>query len=116
MNANWLPGTVLDELADDVVLVEALEQFDSRIVERGWTFDDEQSDEDFVIWFYPPSGAEVEDGTEPVTTVWMFAPEEGEAVHVVFVGTADDHVMTPDEFFGRIDAIEAYSSGDSFTP
>lgn len=107
---------MLEGIADDVVLVEALEEFDGRIVERGWTFDDEQSDDDFVIWFYPPSGAEVEPGLEPVTTVWMFAPEEGDVVHVVLAGTSEDRVMTPDEFFERIDAIEAYRSGDSFTP
>ena len=53
---------MLDGIVEDVELVEDLESFDSRITERGWTFDDDQSDEEFVIWFYPPSGAEVGEG------------------------------------------------------
>jgi hypothetical protein len=115
-DANWIPDTVLDAIVDDAELVEDLESFDSRITERGWTFDDEQSDEEFVIWFYPPSGAEVDEGVEPVTTIWMHVAENAEFVHLITVGTATDQPMTPDEFFERIDAIEAYRSGDSTTP
>jgi hypothetical protein len=116
-DANWIPEGVLDELADDVVLVEELERFDARITERGWMFDDEQSDEEFAIWFYPPSGADVGgDGLEPVTTIWMHAPENGEVLHLMLVGTAEDQRFTPEEFFARLDAIEAYRSGDSTTP
>lgn len=115
-DANWIPETVLDGIVDDVELVEGLESFDARITERGWAFDDDQSDEEFVIWFYPPSGAEVGEGFEPVTTIWMHVAENAEFVHVIRVGTADDQQMTPDEFFERIDAIEAYRSGDSTTP
>jgi hypothetical protein len=107
---------VLDEIVEDVELVEDLESFDARITQRGWTFDDDQSDEEFVIWFYPPSGAEVGDGVEPVTTIWMHVAENAEFVHVIPVGTADDEPMTPEAFFERIDAIEAYRSGDSTTP
>jgi hypothetical protein len=113
---NWIPEGVLDEISDGVDLVEALESFDTQITGRGWAFDDDQSDEEFLIWFYPPSGAEVDDGLEPVTTIWMHVAENGDFVHVVFVGTADDQRMTPDEFFARVDAIEAYRSGDSTTP
>jgi hypothetical protein len=115
-DVNWIPDSVLDDIVDDVELVEGLESFDARITERGWTFDEEQSDEEFVIWFYPPSGAEVGKGLEPVTTIWMHVAEDAEVVHTILVGTADDQPMTPDEFFGRIDAIEAYRSGDSTTP
>jgi hypothetical protein len=115
-DANWIPDTVLDGIADGVELVEGLESFDARITERGWAFDDDQSDEEFVIWFYPPSGAEVGEGFEPVTTIWMHVAENAEFVHVIPVGTADDQPVTPDEFFERIDAIEAYRSGDSTTP
>ena len=115
-DVNWIPDSVLDDIVDDVELVEDLESFDARITERGWTFDEEQSDEEFVIWFYPPSGAEVGKGLEPVTTIWMHVAEEAEVVHTILVGTADDQPMRPDEFFGRIDAIEAYRSGDSTTP
>ncbi len=111
-DANWIPDVVLDELSDDVVLVEDLERFDQRITERGWTFDEDQSDEDFVIWFYPPSGTEIGDGLEPVTTAWMHVAENAELVHLVLVGTADDHRLTPDEFVGHLDAIEAYRVGD----
>ncbi|RDH74752.1 hypothetical protein DVS77_30525 [Mycolicibacterium moriokaense] len=115
-NANWIPDSVLDGIVDDVELVEDLESFDARITERGWAFDDEQSDDDFVIWFYPPSGTEVAEGFEPVTTIWLHAAEGAETVHVVLVGTAGDRPMTQDGFFERIDAIEAYRSGDSTTP
>jgi hypothetical protein len=115
-DANWIPDTLLDGIVDDVQLVEGLEDFDSRIAKRGWAFDDDQSDDDFVIWFYPPSGAEVGDGLEPVSTIWMHVAENAEFVHVIRVGTAEDQLMTPDEFFERIEAIEAYRSGDSTTP
>ena len=103
---NWIPDTVLDEISDDVELVEGLESFDARIVERGWSFDDDQSDEEFVIWFYPPSGTAVGDGLEPVTTIWMHVAENAEFVHVILVGTADDHRLTPDEFSSSV--IDAY--------
>jgi hypothetical protein len=115
-DANWIPDPVLEEMVDGVELVEDLESFDTRITERGWTFDDDQSDEEFVIWFYPPSGATVGKGAEPVTTIWMHVTENAEIVHVILVGTADDRQMTPDDFFEKIDAIEAYRSGDSTTP
>jgi hypothetical protein len=115
-DANWIPDAVLEEMVDGVELVEGLESFDARIIERGWTFDDDQSDEEFVIWFYPPSGAEVGEGFEPVTTIWMHVTENAQSVHVILVGTAGDQRMTPDEFFAKIDAIEAYRSGDSTTP
>jgi hypothetical protein len=115
-DVNWIPDSVLDEIVSDVELVEELESFDARIVERGWTFDEDQSDDEFVIWFYPPSGAEVGTGLEPVTTIWMHVAEDAEVVHVIHVGTAGDVPMTPDDFFERIDAIEAYRCGDSTTP
>ena len=113
---NWIPDAVLDDIVEDVELVEGLESFDARIVERGWVFDDDQSDEEFVIWFYPPSGSEVGEGLEPVTTIWMHAAENAEIAHVILVGSADDRQMTPDEFLERIEAIESYRSGDSTTP
>ena len=115
-DANWIPESVLGGIVDDVELVEGLEEFDTQITGRGWAFDDDQSDEEFVIWYYPPSGAEVGDGYEPVTTIWMHVTENAEFVHVVLVGTAGDLRMTPDEFFERIDELEAYRSGDSTTP
>jgi hypothetical protein len=115
-DVNWIPDAVLEEMVDGVELVEDLETFDARITQRGWTFDEDQSDEEFVIWFYPPSGAVVGEGVEPVTTIWMHVTENAEIVHVVLVGTADDRQMTPDDFLEKIAAIEAYRSGDSTTP
>jgi hypothetical protein len=115
-DVNWIPDAVLEEMVDGVELVEDLETFDARITQREWTFDEDQSDEEFVIWFYPPSGAVVGEGVEPVTTIWMHVAENAEIVHVILVGTADDRQMTPDDFFEKIDAIEAYRSGDSTTP
>jgi hypothetical protein len=113
---NWIPDAVLEEMVDGVELVEDLETFDARITQRGWTFEEDQSDKEFVIWFYPPSGAAVGGGVEPVTTIWMHVMENAEIVHVILVGTADDQQMAPDDFFEKIDAIEAYRSGDSTTP
>ena len=110
-DANWIPDAVLEEMVGGIELVEGLESFDARIIERGWAFDDDQSDEEFVIWFYPPSGTEVGEGVEPVTTIWMHVTENAELVHVILVGTADDRQMTPDEFFERVDEIEGYRSG-----
>jgi hypothetical protein len=115
-DVNWIPDVVLDEISDGVDLVEGLESFDARILQRGWVFDDDQSDEEFVIWFYPPSGTEVGEGSEPVTTIWMHVTENAEFVHLILVGTAEDRRMTPYEFFERIDAVEAYRFGDSTTP
>ena len=110
---NWIPDdSVLEEMVDGLELVEGLESFDARVIERGWAFDDDQSDEEFVIWFYPPSGTEVGDGLEPVTTIWMRVTENADLVHVILVGTAGDHRLTPDEFVAHLEAIEAYRSGD----
>ena len=113
-DATWISDTVLNELTTtDVVNVAAeLELFDERVTQRGWTFDDEQSDEDFAIWFYEPSGAAVDDdGVQPVTTAWMSAADSGELVHVILVGTADGYEFALEEFFERIDAIESYRMG-----
>jgi hypothetical protein len=111
-DVNWIPDVVLDEISDDVELVEDLESLDARIVERGWSFDDDQSDEEFVIWFYPPSGTAVGDGLEPVTTIWMHVAENAEFMHVILVGTADDHRLTPHRFFAHLEEIEAFRAGD----
>jgi hypothetical protein len=112
--SGWLPDNVLDELVStQATIATDLEAFDQRIAERGWTFDEDESDEDFVIWYYEPSGAEVAgDEVAPVTTIWMSADEDAEVVHLMFVGTTDDSEFTPDEFFEHVDAIEAYRLGD----
>lgn len=112
--ANWLPDNVLDELVTtQAAIATDLEAFDARITERGWTFDEDESDEDFVFWCYEPSGADVDDDEiAPVTTIWMSADEDAEVVHLMLAGAAEDDEFTPDEFFERADAIEAYRHGD----
>jgi hypothetical protein len=110
---NWLPDNVLDELvATEAAIATDLEAFDARITERGWTFDEDESDEGFVFWFYEPSGADVDDDEiAPVTMIWMSADEDAEVVHLMLAGAADDDEFTPDEFFEHVDAIEAYRLG-----
>jgi hypothetical protein len=113
-NDRWLPDTVMDSLSDDIELAAILEAFDKRITERGWVFDDELSDEESALWFYPPSHADV---TEPddlasVTTIVLTAADGGDVAHVVFVGTADDYQFDLDELFDAVDAVEAFRLGD----
>lgn len=111
-NSRWVPDEVVQQLSaiQDAVVAD-LAEFDERITERGWTFDEEESDDNFAIWFYEPSGAEVTNGVE-VTALWLDAAEDGELVHVTFVGTVDKHTFTHDELFEHLDAIEAYRVGD----
>ena len=112
--SQWLPDNVLDELiSTQATIATDLEVFDQRITERGWTFDEDESDEDFVFWYYEPSAAEVVgDEVAPVTTVWMSADEDAEIVHLMFVGTTEDSEFTPDDLFEHIEAIEAYRFGN----
>jgi hypothetical protein len=113
-DARWIPDTVLDGMSADVELAAVLEHFDERITARGWQFDEESSDEESVLWSFPPSQAEVSDeDVVDVTTVVVTSDERGEIAHVVFVGTADDYQFDLDELFGSLDAIEAYRLGDS---
>src|SRR5947199_6263282 len=105
---------------DDLVATQAaiatdLEAFDQRVTERGWTFDEDESDEEFAFWFYEPSSADVDDDDDdvaPVTTIWMSADEDAEIVHLMLAGTADESEFTPAELFEHLDAIEAYRAGD----
>ncbi|MHC9291198.1 hypothetical protein ACRCUN_01965 [Mycobacterium sp. LTG2003] len=111
-DARWVPDEVVQQLSEiqDAVVAD-LAEFDERITERGWTFDEEESDDNFAIWFYEPSGSEVEDGI-PVTSLWLDAAEDGELVHVTFVGTVDKITFTHEDLFENLDAIEAYRVGD----
>ena len=113
-DVNWVPDDIMEDLvATQAAIATDLEAFDARITERGWTFDEDESDEDFVLWLYEPSGTEVdEDDLAPVTTIWMSAAEDAEIVHLMLVGTAESSEFTPEEFFGHVDAIEAYRVGD----
>jgi hypothetical protein len=113
-DATWIPANVMDDLvATQAAIATDLEAFDGRITERGWTFDEDESDEDFVFWFYGPAAVDVdEDQLAPVTTAWLSAAEDAEIVHLMLAGTADEREYTPDEFLGQLEAIEAYRAGD----
>jgi hypothetical protein len=112
--SGWLPDAVLDDLVTtQAAIATDLEAFDQRITERGWAFDQDESDEDFVLWFYEPSGTDIdEDELAPVTTIWMSADEDAEIVHLMLAGTAEDSEFSPDDLFGHLHAIEAYRAGD----
>jgi hypothetical protein len=114
-DANWVPDNIMEDVvATQAAIATDLEAFDTRITERGWTFDEDESDEDFVFWLYEPSGIEVDDDElAPVTTIWMSAAEDAEIIHLILVGTAESSEFTPEEFFDHVDAIEAYRVGDS---
>lgn len=111
-NVAWVPEAVVEQLStiEDAIVAD-LAAFDERITERGWTFDEQESDDDYAIWFYEPSGAEVSDGL-PVTSLWLDAAEDGEVVRVVLVGTTEQHGFTHDELDQHLDAIESYRVGD----
>jgi hypothetical protein len=111
---SWLPDNVMDDLvATQAAIATDLEAFDQQITGRSWTFDEDESDEDFVFWFYEPSGTDVDDDeVAPVTTIWMSGDEDAEIVHLMLAGTAEDSEFTPDEFFEHLDMIEAYRVGD----
>lgn len=112
-NDRWLPDTVLDSLSDDIELAATLETFDERLTERGWVFDDELSDEESALWFYPPSHADVLDPDEVVSATTVVLTADGaDVAHVVFVGTADDYQFDLDELFDAVEVIEAYRFGD----
>jgi hypothetical protein len=113
-DATWVPDAVMADLvATQAAIATDLEAFDGRVTERGWEFDEDESDEDFVFWFYPPSAVIVEGDTlAPVTTIWMSAAEDAEIVHLMLAGTSESPEFTPDSLFEHLDAIEAYRAGD----
>ena len=121
-NATWLPDNVIEDLvATQAAIATDLEAFDQRVTERGWTFDEDESDEDYVFWYYEPSTVAEVDATEvaAVTTIWVSAEEDGEIVHLMLAGSSDDVEFEPEAFFAHIDAVEAFRSGDptpDFTP
>jgi hypothetical protein len=111
---SWLPDNELEELVTtQASIATSLEVFDQRITERGWTFDEDESDEDFVFWFYEPSATDVDaDDVAPATTAWMSADEDAEIVHVMLAGTTETTEFTPEGFLEVVDAVEAYRTGD----
>jgi hypothetical protein len=113
-DATWVPDNVMEDLvATQAAIATDLEAFDARITERGWTFDEDESDEDFVFWLYEPSGTQVDsDELAPVTTIWMSAAEDAEIVHLMLAGASESPEFTPEDFFEHVEAIEAYRAGD----
>ena len=114
-DSGWVPREVVEQLtalqdSGQLAVVADLAEFDERITERGWTFDEDEFGDEYA-WCYEPSGAEVTDGIE-VTARWRDAAEDGEIVHLTFVGTVDHHEFTRDELFEHLDAIEAFRAGD----
>lgn len=108
-DARWIPDATLDELSENVI---DLDDVNELLIERGWTFDDDFSDDRLVSWVYPSSAFDLVDPqAEPVTRMWMLAADDGEVVHVVLVGSGADHTFAPSEFFESLDAIEAYRYG-----
>lgn len=103
-----------DLVSTSAAIATDLEAFDARVTERGWTFDEEESDEDFVFWLYSPSETESDDDDlAPVTTIWMSAVEDAEVVHLMLAGSAESSEYTPELFFAQIDTVEAYRRGDA---
>jgi hypothetical protein len=113
-DARWIPADVMDALTEQTTTAAVLEAFDARITERGWVFDDQLSDDESALWFYPPSQADVPDeDLVSVTTVVLTADDAADVAHVVFVGTADDYQFDFDELFDNLDVVEGYRLGDS---
>jgi hypothetical protein len=112
--SKWLPDKVIEDLvATQAAIATDLEVFDQRITERGWTFDEDESDDDHVFWYYEPSSTDADEAVvAAVTTIWMAADEDAQIVHLMFAGTSDEIEFLPDAFFGHLDAIEAYRFGD----
>jgi hypothetical protein len=114
-DSRWLPDGVLDDLVTtQAAIATDLEVFDQRITERGWTFDEDESDEDFAFWFYEPSAAAFDEGeVARVTTIWMSADEDAEIAHLMLAGADDDVPFEPDALFEHLDVVEAFRFGDA---
>lgn len=111
-DTRWVSQESVDKLADipDAVVAD-LAEFDERITARGWIFDEDESNDDYAVWFYEPSGASVSDGVG-VTSLWLDAAEDGEIVRVVFVGSVERYEFTHEELLdGALDVIEGYRHG-----
>ncbi|HYR12997.1 MAG TPA: hypothetical protein VEQ67_02100 [Mycobacterium sp.] len=112
-DARWIPEPVLDDVVDNLELADVLERFDELVAQRGWVFSEEFSDEESALWFWPPSLVEATgDEVTPVTTIVMFADDDAEIAHVMFVGTKDGYEFTIDELLDHLDLIEVYRVDD----
>ncbi len=110
--AHRISAAAFEQVAaiEDAVVAD-LAEFDERITLRGWIFDEEESNDDYAVWFFEPSGAQVADGL-PVTSLWLDATEDGAIVRVVLVGTTTQHPFTHDQLFEHLQVIEDYRNGD----
>ena len=112
-DARWIPEPVLDDVVDNLELADVLERFDELVAQRGWVFSEEFSDEESALWFWPPSLVEATgDEVTPVTTIVMFADDDAEIAHVMFVGAKDGYEFTIDELLDHLDLIEVYRVDD----
>jgi hypothetical protein len=112
-DARWIPEPVLDDVVDNLELADVLERFDELVAQRGWVFSEEFSDEESALWFWPPSLVEATgDEVTPATTIVMFADDDAEIAHVMFVGTKDGYEFTIDELLDHLDLIEVYRVDD----
>ncbi|MGD9618783.1 MAG: hypothetical protein AB7G47_01225 [Mycolicibacterium sp.] len=113
--ATWIPDPVHEPDAEQRVaeIIAELENFDAKLTERGWVSNAEVDAEAGVIWFWPPSYAEVDDAElATATVVALIEAEGGEIAHVVFVGSDDDYQFNLEELFDHINVVEAYRIGD----
>ncbi|MDR3665054.1 MAG: hypothetical protein P4L86_32500 [Mycobacterium sp.] len=106
-DASWLPEDVHTD-------VQGIARIADEIVPRGWVFDSEYSTDEFISWYYPPSGIEAaeDDPREPVTRIWVSDPEQPQ---LVFVGTDADgaiYSLTVEQLLASLERIEAYRVGD----
>jgi hypothetical protein len=107
-NDSWLPEDVHCE-------VQGIARIADEIVPRGWVYDDEYSTDDFITWYFPASGIEVDDDDvrEPVTRIWVTDPQRPQ---VVLVGTAEDgtiYHLNADQLLAGLDTIEGFRVGDA---
>jgi hypothetical protein len=109
-DARWIPDGVLDEVADNLELADVLERLDELVTQRGWTLDDENSDERDVAWVYEPAPSATDDC--PPTTIWITGEDNGEFVYLLLTGTTEGYRFEPDALLEHLDAIEAYRDGD----
>lgn len=110
-DARWIPDDVLEEVADDLELADVLEAFDELVTQRGWTFDEENSDERGVAWVYEPSYADNDDFDGSPTTIWIHE-SDSDWVYLLLIGTTEGFRFEPAALLEHLDTIEAYRLGD----
>ena len=104
-----------DDTDDTDDLVAAAELFNDRIVQRGWTFDTENSTAGLASWYYAPSGFEPDDDdVEAVTRVWFTTAHADDrenfphCVSVILAGSAEARRLSVDQLLDELDATEAH--------